>query len=50
MNLRKRVMFTFVGVLGGLIYFRRDMHRWYYINVERKPAESYDPDPIKKIL
>lgn len=38
MNLRKRVMFTFVGVLGALIYFRRDMHRWYYINVEKKPA------------
>ena len=50
MNTSKKVGIAFVGTIGFLMYFKRDLHRWYYINVQKLPAESYDPEPINTIL
>lgn len=39
MNKAKRITLTVIGVMGILMYWRRDMHRWYFVNVEGRPIE-----------
>ncbi len=50
MNKTKRVTITAVGIIGFLLYFKRDIHRWYYVNIQKQPIETYDPEPVNKLL
>ena len=50
MNTSKKVGIACVGVIGFLMYFKRDLHMWYYVNVQKQPIETYDPEPINHIL
>jgi hypothetical protein len=37
MNLTKRITITTIGIIGVLMYFKRDIHKWYYVNVGKQP-------------
>lgn len=37
MNNKKRVSFCLTGVIGLIMYFKRDIHRWYFLNIDGKP-------------
>lgn len=50
MNRTKKLTITAVGIVGFLMYFKRDIHRWWHLNVEGLPIESYDPEPAYKLL
>ena len=37
MNNKKRVSFYLAAAVGLLMYYKRDIHKWYYVNIEKKP-------------
>lgn len=37
MNKSKKITITLLGIMGVLMYYKREVHRWYFENVEGKP-------------
>lgn len=50
MERKHKVTMTILGILGGFLYFKREIHQAYYVHIQGNSLESYDPEPIKGFL
>lgn len=37
MKKSKKITITLLGVIGVMMYYKREIHRWYFVNVEGNP-------------
>ena len=50
MKKNKRITAVVLGLFGGYLYNKRHIHQFYFVHVEGRPLEEYDPQPVKGFL
>ena len=50
MKTSKRITTTVLGIFGLYLYYRKEFHQFLFVNVQGRPLEEYDPQPMREIL